>query len=161
MRVSLLLVWVACLPAGIAAQNCAPNEASLISLWKGEGDAVDVLRNHDGTLEGSVSFGEGKVGSAFYLDENSYITVPDAPALNLLSSSSFTLDGWGKATHAPNNAFIAVTLTKPYYYGLLYHPEQRYFRAHVSDGRAWIYADAPYDLPLGQWTHVAQTWDRS
>ena len=161
MRVRIRMLWITCFAGYAFGQDCAPFESSLIARWAAEGDARDSVGSHDGDLENEAAFGPGKVGEAFLVTDNDYVSIPDALDMRLLSQSAFSLDAWVKPSQYSSNTYMAVTLTKPYYYGLLYSAEQKYFRAHVSNGNSWIYWDAPYELPLGQWTHVAQTWDGS
>ncbi|EEF58209.1 Immunoglobulin I-set domain protein [Pedosphaera parvula Ellin514] len=69
------------------------NLPGLISRWSGENNALDDVGGHDGTLQGGVSYTQGKVGDAFLIDgETGKIIVPDSPAFEL--TDSLTISCW-------------------------------------------------------------------
>ena len=144
---------------GNVAQDCVLAPDSLSHLWPGEESAVDVVGENDGILLPGVAFSTGMVGSGFQLDGSGHVEVADAPELRLSSDTPSSLDAWVYPTQFAPGLYAPLTVTKPYYFGLLYSPERRHIRGHVHDGSHWIFADGPYVLPLNQWTHVAQTWD--
>ncbi len=159
LRSSLPLLLLTILLSRSLAEDCAP-DPSLIGWWRAEGTAQDSADDHQGSIVGDVGFGDGKVGFGFFIESNEYLSIPETPDLNLFASSPFSLDAWVRPTHFPSNQFVPLTLTKPYYYGLLFHTD-KYLRGHVSDGHRWLTVDAPYTLPRDEWTYVTQTWDGS
>ena len=72
---------------------CVSAPAGLVSLWKGEGDAVDQTGLNNGTMKNGAAFGTGKTGQAFSFDmADDYVAIPDSPALNPLRD--MTMQGW-------------------------------------------------------------------
>ncbi len=62
---------------------------TIISLWKGENDAVDALGKNKGIIYGGVTYATGNVGQAFSFDGiNDYISVSDSPSFSSLSFSA-------------------------------------------------------------------------
>ncbi len=52
--------------------------SNLVSWWKGEGDAKDLVGGNRGQLQGGVTFAPGKVGQAFQFDGiDDFIQLPD------------------------------------------------------------------------------------
>jgi hypothetical protein len=56
------------LPGAARAQTCVTPPADLVSWWKGDGSALDVMGANPGTLQGGVTFPAGKVGPSFCFD---------------------------------------------------------------------------------------------
>lgn len=77
--------------AGNTSMACAAAPAGLVSWWQAEGNAVDAFVIHNGTLMDGVTFAQGMVGNSFSLNGQSYIAVPDRPALN---PNNITVDAW-------------------------------------------------------------------
>jgi len=143
------------------AEVCAPLSPEAVSWWSGERNGADSIGSNQGVLEPGAGIAPGRVGMAFSLDGTGFVEVPDSPSLRLSSSSSFSLEAWVFPTGFAGQDWIPLGAVKPYYYGLLYNTRDRFLRGHTEDGTRWIYADAGFELPLNQWTHVAQTWDGS
>lgn len=79
--------------AGAAAPNCVSPPAGLVSWWRGEGDARDVMGRNDGSFGGDVTFGPGMVGNAFTLAGGRGVDVGNATSLHL-STGDFTVELW-------------------------------------------------------------------
>jgi len=75
---------------------CAPAPTNLIAWWKAEGRALDNAGTNAGILQSGVAFATGKVGQAFSFSgaTNSFIEVPDVPALRL--TNELTIEFWVK-----------------------------------------------------------------
>jgi hypothetical protein len=72
---------------------CVPPPSGLISWWRGEGDASDVLGAHNGTASGGLTFASGEVGRAF-----SFNGVNAAVDLgNWFNLQTFSIAMWVKA----------------------------------------------------------------
>jgi hypothetical protein len=72
-----------------------PLPAGLVGRWAGEGNANDSAGTNNGVLEGNVTFAPGMVGQAFDFDGvDSYVEVPDAPALRL--TDALSIEFWAK-----------------------------------------------------------------
>src|SRR4051794_4444235 len=60
-----------------------PPPAGIIAWWPGDGNAIDIVGHHDGTLMGGATIAPGLVGQAFRLDGvNDFIQVPSDAALD-------------------------------------------------------------------------------
>jgi hypothetical protein len=75
--------------------SCTPPPSGLVGWWPGENNANDIAGGNNGVLQNGVGFSEGMVGTAFEFNgTNSYVEVPDAPALRL--TNSVTIEFWVK-----------------------------------------------------------------
>ncbi len=74
--------------------DCIPASSGLVSWWPGNGNAVDIADNNNGTLVGNVTFGTGEVGQAFNFSgsgNGSAVTLGNPTALQL---QNFTIEAW-------------------------------------------------------------------
>jgi hypothetical protein len=60
------------------ASECAPRPRSLVSWWRGEGDAADALGRNPGAERGPVAYETGMVGQAFAFDRTGLIEAATA-----------------------------------------------------------------------------------
>jgi subtilisin-like proprotein convertase family protein len=65
-----------------------------ISLWRGEGDAVDPISGNNGTPVYDLSYAAGKVNSAFSMGTAGYVFIPASPSLDVGPGPGFTIDAW-------------------------------------------------------------------
>lgn len=88
-----LVPWVA---PSQTATNCTAPPPGLVSWWRAQNDASDALGGNAGTVQPGVTFTAGEVGAAFSFNgaTNSYIEVPDSPALRL--TNELTIEFWVK-----------------------------------------------------------------
>jgi hypothetical protein len=74
---------------------CAPPPSGLVSWWRAETNALDEVGGNNGSLHNGVGFASGEVGQAFSFNgSNSYVEVPDSPALRL--TNQLTIEFWVK-----------------------------------------------------------------
>jgi len=71
--------------------------SGLIAWWKGDGNALDSVGNHDGVIHGAVTFGSGINGQAFQFD-GGCVEVADSADLRFGSGSHATLSAWAYRT---------------------------------------------------------------
>jgi hypothetical protein len=78
--------------------SCAAAPSGLVSWWKADTNADDVVSGNTGVLQ-NVGYTNGVVGQAFSFDPNSFpygtytgVQVPDQPAYAL--TNSLTIEGW-------------------------------------------------------------------
>jgi parallel beta-helix repeat protein len=139
-----------------AAGASAPQISGEVSHYAAEKTANDTLGTNNGTLQGSVPFAPGVIGSAFSFDGNpaNYVSIPPNPSLDL---TQFTVDAW----IYPTENTTGFVLDKEGSNGAN-------FILSFSNGSAEIdyqpgnhqFVDAPVGLiPLNTWTHIAGTYD--
>ena len=93
-------------PPRVAADRCVTPPAGLISWWRAESNAADVLNVNNGTLEGGVTFAAGEVGQAFSFNGASDVQVPDSPSLDFASNSPMTIELWAYRTGAETSMYL-------------------------------------------------------
>jgi hypothetical protein len=135
---------------------------ALVSLWRGESNALDSAGNNHGTLMNGAGFAPGVKGLAFLLDGiNDYVRVPDDASLDL--SNELTLEMWFRRDSAGAGALLdkrnmSSTVCN---YGVIMSPEwgfQLYYDdPTVYQGNEFEISFSP--LPtVGAWHHFAGTF---
>src|SRR5258708_37817787 len=83
--------------SAVNCRACSPAPGGMISWWPGNGNAMDVQDNNNGSPIGGATFAPGKVDQAFDLTASgSYVQVADSSNLHL-GTGEITLDAWIKA----------------------------------------------------------------
>jgi len=151
---------------------CPPPTTGLVSCWAAEGNYLDSgPGGNNGTPEGGVGFGPGKVGSqAFSMTSTgSYVDIGDPASLKL--TSAITIAAW------VNPSLQNVTNCSPDYASVITKwaqgPADAYAIWLCATGSSnsvlsWIHLDnGSYDelqggsLPNNAWSHVAITYDEA
>jgi uncharacterized repeat protein (TIGR02543 family) len=84
----------------IAAPPAVTN--GLVSLWRGEGNAFDVVGGNNGTAAGGVSYKQGVNGSGFgFNGSDGHIRIPDSSAWDF-GNKSFAINFWVKFNSLTN-----------------------------------------------------------
>jgi hypothetical protein len=88
------------------AAACASPPSGLVGWWRGEVNALDSIGTNNGTLHNGVGFEfGGGVGWAFRFNgTNSFVEVPDSPALRL--TNELTIEFWVKRQSLQNEDYI-------------------------------------------------------
>src|SRR5690242_3833204 len=77
--IGLLFGLSLCLTVDTGAASCVSVPSGLVSWWRAETNATDVLGGNGGTLQGGAGFAPGKVGQAFSFNNiNASVQVPNA-----------------------------------------------------------------------------------
>ncbi len=146
--------------------SAVPIPPGAVALWRGETDASDLIGGHDGTFFAGMSVAtpsvttSGKVGGAFNFNGTVYVRVPDSAALK---PAQITVEAWVFPTMQTGNEQSVIACgnsTNPFdtwWLGVLNGGRPR-FRSRHSAG-ATTPLDAPFAIPLNQWTHLAATFD--
>jgi hypothetical protein len=138
-----------------------PIPAGVITLWRGETDASDLIGGHHGSFfAGTVATAPsvtaaGKVGGAFDFDGTVYVRVPDAPTLR---PAQLTAEAWVFPIANAVGAYDHTVITRG---GLLntwnlcvtYNRKPKFW----SFGMQAI--EGPAAIPLNEWTHLAISFD--
>jgi hypothetical protein len=141
----------------LRVRNLPPE--GLISWWRAENNALDSISTNHGVLTNGASFAVGNVGQGFALDGvNDYVHVPDSPNLR---PSSITLEVW-----AMFNSQNGPVFTKPLGPGtgdsFALYLLSGTLHGFIHDANAaGVLVSSPSTLSLGQWHHVAFTFDDS
>jgi len=79
----------------VLPDNCIGSPSGLVGWWPGEGNASDISGVNNGTLQGGATASvAARVGLGFTFDgTNSYVQIPDSPALR---PTNFTIETWVK-----------------------------------------------------------------
>ncbi len=149
-----------------ALSECVPPPLDMVSWWPGDGDAVDIVGNNDGTVN-DATYVSGKVGNAFSFDGvDDYISLGTTQIIG--DDASFTIDAWinvnSYATHnkqlpiygeynlgtSDAKNYLAIGNTQS---GL---GQRVFFDQFVPTGG---YLKSNIQLTPGRWYHVAYTQD--
>jgi hypothetical protein len=77
------------------AQTCVAPPQGLVAWWAAEGNANDSAGANSGSINGNVTFVNGKVGEAFHFDGTDFVRVPNSASLN---PPAMSFEGWIRAT---------------------------------------------------------------
>src|SRR5439155_2400350 len=139
---------------------------SLVSWWRGEGNANDSSGAHHGALQNGAGFGAGQFGQAFSLDGvNDFVQVPDSAAWSF-GSKDFTIELWanlnvvrsGSPGSLPN-VFIAQDEGGGGTNKWIFFHDGSGFGFHIngpSVGSVFL-GPIPFALTAGQWHQLAVT----
>ena len=147
------------------AATCIAPPSGMTSWWDGDGTPNDLTTNaNHGTLVGAATYGPGMVGQAFsFASSADYVTVPDAPALNV-GTGSFSIDGWIRTT-APYAVILSKmsgTMSTAVGYALTLQGADLNFQWGDGNFNYTLGANGttPFTLNDGQWHFVAVTVQR-
>ena len=130
----------------------------LISWWRFEGNAQDSVGGNHGTLQGGVSFVEGKYGKAGSFDGvEDYVNIPDSESFNF-GAGDFTISAWTNLNTLPG-----VWPDYPVIYDQFYPSRASNFFmngpnlgfAYSLDGANPDGVSIPYTWATNTWYHVA------
>jgi hypothetical protein len=133
--------------------------AGVVSWWWAENNALDSIGRNHGSLANGATFAAGRIGQGFSLDGlNDAIEAPDSPSLRPVS---VTLEAW-VAFYATNN--FRTIFAKPVGSGssdsFSLYLENGIVRGLIGNSSGNGSAVSALMSPvLGQWYHVAYTFD--
>jgi streptogramin lyase len=150
---------------GMAATSCVPAPDNMISWWRAEGNGTD---SRDGNTLSFFGLGEqhatGKVGQAFAfdpgIDGNGDYASAGAPANLAITGQEVTLDGWIKPSSTFQGVYFGKTVGGGNDY-CLFNLGGDLTGSVKTDGTPLgeTFLHTGYVPAVGQWTHVAMTYD--
>ena len=144
--------------AVVLADNCGEDHTlGIVSYWKTDGDATDYVNENDGVVNGATFTG-GKVGTGLYLDGNDYIEVPDNESLHI--PVTLSIEMW---VNPSTSQYDRVLISKGNSgVGDGWHLMLRTGNTlafHGRYGSLWEITETIEGIPIGEWHHVAYTYD--
>jgi hypothetical protein len=149
---------------------CTPPPAGTIAWWPGDDNANDIINGNNGIPVGDVRYGPGIAGKAFEFtggqDIDQGVDVPAAPVLDV--TTAITIAAWikplgdfapiveYKAPDYPNQPFGIHF----WQYSANGRPDSLYANL-VDANHAYHQLWAEGTLTVGQWNHVAMTYDQT
>ncbi len=80
--------------SGGMCPSCAPTSGGIINWWPGDGNANDLIGGSNGTPQGGMAYGTGKVRTAFSFDGiDDYVDI-SMPQINTVDGAMNTVDFW-------------------------------------------------------------------
>lgn|ERR1700681_3859864 len=99
-----------------SAQVCVPAPYGIVSWYPAETNAQDIVSGNNGGVNGSVTFGPGRVRQAFQFhgQPTDGVNLGNVAAFDFSSTSSFSIEAWvnvaSYANTGSNDGFMIVTL---------------------------------------------------
>jgi hypothetical protein len=159
----------------VASVVMAGGQGGLISQWEADGDVEDSKGSNDGTLQGDTTFAPGVDGvgdEAFSFDgDGDFVLVPDSLSLN--PTTEITVAAWVQATggQGQHRDIVSKDGENDDRQYLMTASSGNVFRAHVgfssTTSNSCVFStgfhllDGGTGVVLGQWYHVAMTYDGS
>ncbi|HEY8562442.1 MAG TPA: LamG-like jellyroll fold domain-containing protein [Pyrinomonadaceae bacterium] len=143
-----------CAPGATCTQ--APN--NLVSLFAGEGNALDSRSNNHGALQNGATYSNGKVGQVFNFPTLSdFVSVPDSPSLR---PTNLTLEGWFNFSAAPSGVQVLASKNAPVGNSFVIYYDNGFLRGQTGNGSGTFSfpVSVAFAPTVGQWYHIAYTW---
>ena len=151
--------------AGKCKPVCTAPPADMVSWWPGDGNGRDIQSNNNLSFVNGKAFANGKVGQAFSFNGSGFATA-GTPGSLAITGNQVTLDGWINPTATDEAIYFGKTANGNNDYLLLLDGGQLSSFTKTSGVETIIrgFSDFPTDAvpfvpPLGQWTHIALTYD--
>ena len=145
----------------LLAQTCSPIPSGCVAWWQGNGNANDAQGTNNGVLRnGAAVTNAGMVGQAFKLDgADDYVEFAGATSLPI--STAITIETWIKPDRTNDTGTIVCNkqvYDGTWYLGTSPGGELRVAVGGPFSGGYWAYTTNAV-IPVGQWSHVALTFD--
>jgi hypothetical protein len=153
----------------LAAGQCVPVPAGIVSWWRAEGDGIDQIGGNNGTLENGTTFAAGEVGQGFHLDgANNDVKVLSSASLNVGVAAGLTVETWINPTDVGTGHPVVewnsdvIGAGAHFYVGHPSHPPG-YIFANIIDtsGGYHIVDTAPGVAQPNTFQHLALTYDKA
>ena len=142
--------------------NCAPPPSGLVGWWRAESGASDSVNGHHGSLLNGAAVAPGMVGQAFSFNgDNQCVEIPYSPSL---VTANYSVEAWVKPLTQ-----VSDYINQDLIFGQSYGHCQLVARTGSSGVRVvfqfgtnrytFFEAAATSEIPIGQFSHLAGTWD--
>jgi hypothetical protein len=150
---------------------CPTLPNSLVSWWRSEENADDVLGQNNGTQVNGMTYGSGKIGHSFMFNGTTdYIHIPSSATLN--PSGSFTLETWIFPTWQEEDTSHRNIISKwggeggwSRAYSFLAYGRKLLFAIsdpiHEYDNNFHTFTTPNDVLTLNSWNHVAAVYNQA
>ena len=145
---------------------CGTAPTNLVSWWQGEGDAADSFGTNSGTMVNGVRCAPGQVGQAFSFNGiNQFVRVADDPSLD--PTNAMSLECWVYINSVPSGNLVVIASKEDpasihqYQLTLYNNLGQLFFRPLLTVAGSFVYFSGNTLVQVGQWYHVAMTYDGS
>jgi hypothetical protein len=147
--------------------KCAPLTgvpADIVAAWPAEGNALDALGDHHGTLVGTATFAAGKVGQAFTFDsDDDGVTIAHSTSLDV-GAGGFSVEFWMRGVkNQPGSQFLVVDKSHGFtdnagwlFQGL---SASGFLEMGIGNGSLFPAISSGIDVLDGTFHHVAGVWD--
>jgi uncharacterized repeat protein (TIGR03803 family) len=137
--------------------SCLPPPSGLVAWWPGQTNALDVVGGDSGILNNGVSFGLGIVGSAFsFTGTNQAVLIPYSTNTDLSAVSGWTIEAWVNPSSYANALY-------PTIYSFGYWGASLGLNSQTGVPESFVNNTSPLEgsipAPLGEWSHLALTYD--
>jgi hypothetical protein len=142
--------------------TCVNPPPNMVAWWPGDGNANDIARGNNGSLQNGATFTEGKVGRAFSFDGTSWVQVPDATSLDF-GTGDLSIDAWIKTNVSLGFQPIVDKMSGTVFVtgaGYLFSLFSGSLVFAMHDGTSLGFFGPVAGVADGQWHHVAVTVDR-
>jgi hypothetical protein len=144
--------------------SCAPTPPNMIAWLPGDNHANDLAGSFNGTLQNGATYAPGKVLQAFRFDGvNDYVDLGTSSAL---APPVLTVDFWMNPQGTP--ALVSHPVSRwghstqiPDSWQFGYQPNNKIYFTTRNVAGTQVTIGSTSVLPLGQWSHVAATYDGS
>jgi hypothetical protein len=158
-----VMLLFACFTLVANAADCLPPPSDLVSWWPGDGNALDIVSGHDGTLQNGATFAPGMVGQAFNFDGvDDHVSIFNNSSLT--AGGAFTIELWAKFNHVPRNSDFTNSmffLEKNPEYVLYWRPDLNALELDIADDCDGLFHLGAYThlptLQAGEFHHIAVT----
>jgi hypothetical protein len=151
---------------------CTPAPAGLISWWRAQTNTLDSYDNQNGVVPYpfTMRYTAGKVGTAFSVNQQAFVVVPDSPALRV--TNAFSIEAWVNPQSLANPGTIVAKFdsagfqlprTEPtnssFYLGITNSGILRLSVTPNGSPNSATTLKSPTPIPASQWSFVVATYD--
>jgi hypothetical protein len=139
--------------------TCAAPAPNMVSWWRSENNALDMIGGNNGTLQNGAGFAVGEVGQAFNLDGiDDYVAVPYAANLDFGPMTPLSVDFWALQTSAASTQHMIGERLGCFPGNLTWQVSED-ATGGLTFGTVGNFVTTGSSLQLNTWTHVAGTFD--